>query len=69
MAYVYMANSSKGLFLISSIKRRSSEIEGLSLITVKIIKAIKGGVDKAKQLAHVSNDCWNYKTGPQAFTY
>lgn len=68
-SYVYMANSSKEIFLISSAKCHSSEIEGVSLITVKIIKAIKGDVDKAKQRAHVSNECWNYKMGPQAFIY
>lgn len=42
----------------------SFRIEGMSLITVKIIKAIKAGVDKAKQHAHVSNECWNYKMSP-----
>lgn len=37
--YVYIVNSSKAVFLIASIKFHSSEIEGLSLITVKIVKA------------------------------
>lgn len=63
-----MVNCSwQGVFLVISRICHSLEIVGLSLIELQLFMLVRDG-DKAKQCAHKSRKCQNYKMGPWAFT-